>query len=215
MRLRLALITVFALASAGVADAANPQIAGLQVALRAHGVYHGPINAVAGPRTVEALRRFQRRAGLKPNGLAGLRTRVALGRLGRPLYGLRTLRPGLVGWDVAVLQFLLARRGYSPGRIDGALGPRTQTALRAFQRAHRTRPTGLAGPRTLTALCRSSSCLVRQTSKAVRYVVRKGDTLTAIARHFGTSIGAIARANRLDPHKFLIIGTRLRILARA
>jgi LysM repeat protein len=48
----------------------------------------------------------------------------------------------------------------------------------------------------------------------VHYVVRKGDTLTGIAARFRTTIGAIARLNRLDPHRFLIIGTPLRIPAR-
>ena len=205
------LVLTAALAVAGSAGGANPQVAGLQVALRAHGVYRGPINAVAGPATIHALRRFQRRAGLKPDGLAGLNTRRALGRLGRPLYGRRVLRPGLVGWDVAVLQFLLGHAGHSPGRVDASFGPRTKAALRRFQRARHIRATGIAGRRTLAALCHSSACLARSAPRFSRYVVREGDTLTALARRFHTSITELARLNRLDPHKFLIVGTRLRV----
>ena len=37
---------------AAAAHARNPQIAGLQVALRAYGLYSGPVDAIAGPQTV-------------------------------------------------------------------------------------------------------------------------------------------------------------------
>ena len=43
------------LATAGAALARNPQAAGLQVALRAQGLYTGPIDAIAGPHTVAAV----------------------------------------------------------------------------------------------------------------------------------------------------------------
>ena len=49
----LAGLTLAAAASAG-----NPQIAGLQVALRAYGLYLGPIDAIAGPKTVQATKKF-------------------------------------------------------------------------------------------------------------------------------------------------------------
>jgi murein L,D-transpeptidase YcbB/YkuD len=210
--LRLALATLTALTAGSSAQAGNPQIAGLQVALRAKGAYLGPVNAIAGPATVQALRRFQRRSGLKADGLAGVRTRIALGKLGRPLYGRRALRRGLTGWDVAVLQFLLARRGYSPGPIDGQFGSKTEAALRSFQRARGKRSTGVGGASTLSALCSSRACPVEAApDRFIRYVVREGDTLTALAQRYRTTIGAISRLNRLDPHEFLIIGTRLRI----
>ena len=38
---------------------------------------------------------------------------------------------------VAQLQAQLARAGYYRGRIDGVMGPRTRSALRAYQRDHR------------------------------------------------------------------------------
>src|SRR5436305_9494552 len=111
MRLRLLLAgTVFAVAMAATPAALasggrNPQTAGLQVALRAQGLYRGPIDAISGPETVAAVRTFQRTEGLPVTGLADARTRTALGPLGRPLFGARTLHRGAFGWDVAVLQF--------------------------------------------------------------------------------------------------------------
>ena len=133
------------------AHARNPQIAGLQVALRAYGLYNGPIDAIAGPQTVRATKAFQRRAGLVADGRAGPATRRALGPLGTPVFGRRTLRRGLIGWDVSVLQFMLARRGQLVpvyGFFDGA----TERALRRYQRGRRLAVDGVAGPVTLAAL---------------------------------------------------------------
>src|SRR4051812_49893260 len=93
----------------------NAQHAGLQVALRALGLYHGPIDGLVGPQTVAAIKAAQQRAHLPVTGLADKRTRHSLGPLGRPLLGKRVLRPGLFGLDVAVLQFLLTRQGVYDG----------------------------------------------------------------------------------------------------
>lgn len=49
-------------------------------------------------------------------------------------------------------QELLDRQGFEPGRIDGILGPRTQAALRGFQRKSGLAPTGQLDPATLRAL---------------------------------------------------------------
>src|SRR5438094_10329960 len=94
-------------AAAPVSASLNPQHAGLQVALRAQGLYLGPIDALVGPRTVAAVRAFQRSHRLRVTGIADVRTRRALGPLGTPLFGSRTLTRGTFGWDVSVLQFLL------------------------------------------------------------------------------------------------------------
>src|SRR5207237_6825140 len=139
-----------ALTLAAAARASNPQIAGLQVALRAYGLYSGRIDAIAGPQTVRATRAFQRRMGLTPDGRAGPATRRALGPLGRPLFGRRTLHAGMFGWDVSALQFLLARRG-ALVPIDGYFEARTESALRRFQRGRHLAADGIAGRRTLAA----------------------------------------------------------------
>ena len=98
----------------GAAHASNPQVAGLQVALKAHGLYTGSVDGVSGPGTVAAVKLFQARKGLVVDGRAGQRTRAALGPLGRPLLGRRDLASGAVGFDVSVLQFLLRARGFCP-----------------------------------------------------------------------------------------------------
>jgi murein DD-endopeptidase MepM/ murein hydrolase activator NlpD len=99
--------------------------------------------------------RFQRRAGLSPNGAIGPRTRKAFGRYGRrgPL-GRRDLAIGTRGWDVAALQFALAWHGFPSAVFDGVLGAHTDTALRKFQRWAGLDLDGTAGPSTYAALQR-------------------------------------------------------------
>ena len=132
MRRRAALVAVPAalLLFAGPAHAiTNPQIPGLQVALREHGFYRGSIDGIAGPMTAQAVRAFQRKAHITVDGIAGPQTRRALGKLGRPLWGKRkVLARGMVGWDVSVLEFFLARRNLGPGVVDGRFTDRTAAA---------------------------------------------------------------------------------------
>ena len=144
------LAATIALAAASIA-AARPQIAGLQVALQAHGLYRGRIDGIYGPATSRALRTFQRTAGLAVDGRVGPATRSALGKLGRPGFGTRLLRRRAAGWDVSVLQYLLSRSG-AILTIDGHFGLRTEQALKKFQRAHKLDADGVAGRRTLRAL---------------------------------------------------------------
>lgn len=205
-------VTVAALALATPATALNPQNAGLQVALRAFGLYAGAIDGIAGPRTVAAVRSFQRSRGLPPTGLADLRTRRALGPLGRPLFGRRALVHGRFGWDVSVLQFLLARRGLYRGALDGYFDGQTARALRRYQRSVRLRPDGVAGRATYAAFALSRVPVAHvQRATSRRYRVRAGDTLSAIAHRFRTTVAALARANRLRPNGILRQGIVLRI----
>src|SRR5260370_2781605 len=99
MRFRLLCAGALAagLAAAAPASAMNPQHAGLQVALRAQGLYLGPIDAIIGPHTLAAVREFQRTHGLRATRLADARTRPELRPLGTPLFGSRKLQHGRVG----------------------------------------------------------------------------------------------------------------------
>ena len=202
-------------AAPAVAATTNPQIPGLQVALRAHGLYAGPIDGVAGPKTREGVLAFQRRRGLVVDGIAGPRTRVALGKLGVPLLGRRVVKRGTVGYDVSVLQFQLKRRGLLRGRIDGRFGPLTERAVRTFQRRKGLFVDGVVGPATLDALGRftftAKPARRPAPSGGGRHVVRAGETLTAIAARYGTTVLRLARLNGLNPARWLVIGTRLRV----
>src|SRR3984893_15876344 len=180
---RLVIVAALAagLVAAAPAGALNPQSAGLQVALRFQGLYAGPIDGLVGAGTVEAVRAFQRRQGLPSTGRADVRTRAALGPLGRPLFGWRHLLKGMLGWDVAVLQFLIARQGIAVP-VTGYFDRPTAAALRVYQRRLRLRADAIAGPATFAAFGLQTHVPVPtvQLVALKLYVVRDGDSLAAI-----------------------------------
>jgi peptidoglycan hydrolase-like protein with peptidoglycan-binding domain len=170
--LAAASLLVLALAGPTTASAAgSPNVAALQVTLRARGLYHGAVDGISGPATVAAVRRFQRRAHLVPDGIVGPRTRRAMGHYGRHHFGERMVSMGMRGWDVAALQFSLAKHGFPSGTFDGAFGPHTDAALRRFQRFARLARDGVAGPATYGALrrppARSPITLLRPVRAAI------------------------------------------------
>jgi LysM repeat protein len=215
MRFRLTLAGVLA---AGLAVAApvgaslNPQHAGLQVALRAQGLYLGPIDAIIGPKTVAAVRAFQRGHGLRVTGIADVKTRRQLGPLGTPLFGSRTLSHGKFGWDVAVMQFLLNKHSVRVP-VNAYMDGPTVAGVRRYQRLMHLRADGVAGPATFAALGLQTRVPVKEVQAAplLRYTVKPGDSLTAIAQKHGTTLSRIAKLNKLDPARTLLIGYKLRL----
>jgi peptidoglycan hydrolase-like protein with peptidoglycan-binding domain len=148
----LGAIAVVSLAAPAAANAGSANVAALQVAMSALGLYPHPIDGITGPWTQQAVRTFQARHGLTVDGIAGPATRATLGKRGKPNLGARPMHRGQRGWDVAALQFLLHERGFEPGGFDGGFGPNTENAVRRFQAAAHLRVDGIAGPATLNAL---------------------------------------------------------------
>jgi hypothetical protein len=64
----------------------------------------------------------------------------------------RMLRRGDQGKDVKALQKALNERGFNAGPVDGDLGPRTQAAVKAFQKQAGITVDGIVGPETWGAL---------------------------------------------------------------
>src|SRR5256885_10047075 len=126
--------------------AGRPAVAALQVTLRHHHVYRGPVDGIVGGATTAAVMRFQRLHGLTPDGVVGTKTRRAFGRFAKHVLGSRTLARGNTGWDVAELQFALAWHGFPNASIDGGFGAHTSRALRRVQRWAHLTPDGVAGP---------------------------------------------------------------------
>ena len=98
-----------------------------------------------GPQTRAAVRRAQRRLGLRPTGVADVRLRARL-RSGRP--GPATppgalLSIGADGPQVRRLQAALGHQGF-PVSVDGAFGPATRFAVARYQRSEGLRPSGAA-----------------------------------------------------------------------
>jgi LysM repeat protein len=198
------------------AGSPDPEIASLQVALRSKGLYFGKIDGLSGPMTAKGLRSFQRLTALPVTGELGPRTRTQLGALGRPIAARSVLSQGAYGWDVSGLQFLLARAGHLRLLdVDGHFGASTKAAVVRFQRSRGLAADGVAGPATRGAFGRGRSTPVRGTSTPTRsvtsYLVKPGDTLTAIADKHETTVRALAQANDLEPNGILLQGKVLRL----
>ena len=221
MRTHVLVAAVVAAVAAAAAPAArasspNPQIAGLQVALREQGLYRGAIDAVSGPETVAAVRAFQRSHGLRVTGLVDARMRTALGPLGRPLFGARTLRHGDFGWDVAVLQFLLVRQGIEVP-VNAYFDRPTLRGVRTLQRRLHLKADGVVGADTLASLVKRDPVpLARRRTVLVSrrtHVVKPGESLWVLAKRYHTTVAKLAKLNHLNLARPLLVGAKLRLPA--
>lgn len=189
----LVLVLVVAGALCGDAAAlAKVQVPGVQVALYRHGYYKGAIDGITGPLTKRAIRDFQRSKGLEPDGVVGRRTRAAFGRFGGPLFGTRILRRGTAGFDVSVLQFLLAKRGFAPRFLDSSFGRVTERLVRRFQRRAGLSPDGIVGRQTRAALVLGPAgrpVARPSASRASRDTVEA--SLARWAAHYGVSLDLV------------------------
>lgn len=124
---------------------------------------------------VNAIRSFQQMRGLSVSGVVNSVTLRALEeaqwKLGdRSLY----LQPSplLRGDDVATLQSRLTEMGFDCGRVDGVFGPKTESAVREFQKSVGVVTDGKCGPATITALMR----LTRTVSGGAPSILRESAT---------------------------------------
>jgi peptidoglycan hydrolase-like protein with peptidoglycan-binding domain len=132
----------------------GPRVCALQRALRRAGDESVEVDGGYGPLTRTAVRRAQRRLGMRPSGVADdvLRRRL---RGGAPAV---TPPPSATGLDVGAtgpavrrLQDELRRRGFAI-TADGAYGPRTRLAVARMQRRLGLRVNGRADPALLRRL---------------------------------------------------------------
>ncbi len=84
------------------------------------------------------------------------------------------MRRGQRGFDVAALQFVLRRRGFHPGGIDGGFGRNTKRAVKRFQRAVGLHADGIVG--------RSHATPAQATSGLRAHARRPGPLLPPAAR---------------------------------
>jgi N-acetylmuramoyl-L-alanine amidase len=87
----------------------------------------------------------------------------------------------LAGDDVSALQERLSELGFDAGRPDGLFGPRTEAALRSFQREYGLRPDGVCGPATLRALRQLGRLVVGGRPQVMRETERIRSSGSALA----------------------------------
>ena len=111
----------------------------LQLQLRGLGFFHGPVTGFYGAMTTAAVKRFQRSAGLQPDGVWGARSSQALARMARQAAQVRRVvarartapLPPPAPW-VKLLQTKLHRLGLFSHPVTGVYGPVTTAARQAL-----------------------------------------------------------------------------------
>lgn len=123
-----------------------PDVTALQYLLRARGFFHRKPNGVFGPQTAAAVRTFQRKNGLKADGI------VAASTLSRLVV---RLKGGDEGDGVRAMQTIL-KYGFTesetllmpPVEVNGHFGPQTERALHALQKDCGLKVSDVVGVRT-------------------------------------------------------------------
>ncbi|WP_067936413.1 GH25 family lysozyme [Alicyclobacillus kakegawensis] len=114
------------------------------------GQHPGAIDGAYGPNTIAAVKAFQEEAKIDVDGICGPDTWNHLQKARQASRPLTT--SGDKGQQVTDLQYLLAYYGHSPGNVDGVFGPKTEAAVKDFQRAKKLTVDGKVGPQTWGAL---------------------------------------------------------------
>lgn len=124
----------------------------LQVELKKLGYDPGGADGNFGSKTKKALLAFQKDQGLSRTGVADKATWAAINAQCGGMRADINVRKGSFGTNVTYLQQALIGLGFLAGSADGHYGPRTEEAVRNFQRAYGLSVDGSAGRNTMTAL---------------------------------------------------------------
>ncbi len=130
------------------------------------------------------IRSFQQARGLSVTGLVDDVTARALEEAQWKL-GDRSLTlqesPFMHGDDVAALQSRLTEMGFDCGRVDGIYGPRTELAVKDFQKSVGATVDGKCGPATIIALIRLTKIVSGGAPSILRESANQRDRGPALA----------------------------------
>lgn len=152
------------------------RVEAMQVRLRALNYTTASVDGDYGSHTAEAVRLFQKKAGLTQTGAASVETLKALMAKGAPVYSeYLLLSKGDTGTRVKKLQERLYKLGYYAGARNGTYDSRTFEAVKLFQSAIGVKETGSANAALQKRLFASSA------PKCKAYIELKyGDTGTRV-----------------------------------
>jgi len=141
----------------------------IQERLQRDGHYEGEIDGIYGPQTRAALRSFQEQEQLAVTGRFDASTARVMGidAEGEVQRVSGTTQAGEQG-PVREAQRALAQAGFETGPADGVMGPRTERALRDYQRANQLQVTGELDARTLRSLGLAQDAAIPQAGERPR-----------------------------------------------
>lgn len=133
------------------------QVRRLQQRLSDLGYYHEGINTYYDAFVSDAVRAFQKTAGLEATGNADGKTQSALYSSGAPKASGSTIEPGLHSSLVTAMQKRLIELGYMSGDATPYYGDTTKAAVLAFRQANGMAPTGVMDEKALAVLYSDSA----------------------------------------------------------
>ena len=140
-------------------DASTDTIKDVQAKLKNMGIYSGEVTGNVGDKTTAAIKEFQKRYNLTVDGVAGPATVAKLNQVYSNSTTVKVssssktgLGLGSSGTAVSQLQTNLTTLGYYWAEITGNFGAKTETAVKAFQKAYGLPQDGVAGTSTLNAI---------------------------------------------------------------
>lgn len=159
----------------------------LQVELKNLGYAPGTADGHFGAKTRAAVKALQKDAGLSQTGIADKETWNAINSRCDGMKATPGLRKGSTGTQVRYMQQALIGLGFLNGTADGAYGPKTEEAVRKYQKAYGLGVDGSAGINTMTSL--RNTVITLQSDLA-----RKGYTSGKINGVFGNGTVSAVKA---------------------
>ena len=139
-------------------------VSALQNILLKQKIFVGPVTGTYDDNTVKAIFKFQQTVGIKPTGIADVSTQQKLQALSPTAATpkvttptiksfTRSLSIGMQGTDVSALQSYLSQQKLLSGTFkNGTFDQATKTALIAFQKKNKLRPSGMVDSATRLVL---------------------------------------------------------------
>lgn len=132
-------------------------VTALQSVLQANGYYTGTVDGSYGGGTSDAVKKYQRAAGLRVTGVAGPCTQRLLYNSAGESGSYSKLQMGSSGSAVKRLQYALYELKYYDGDITGTYDNKTENAVMAFQEVNGLYIDGVAGQDTQRRLYSSKA----------------------------------------------------------